>query len=841
MRTWNYLYHDDIKLQNFLHMVQVPTQEALFIRVHTSIHTREQAVTLAKHLRTLFPNAIILGTSACSIIYQGTIQDDTCLISIHQFEHTNIALHAFPLGTQTTTSLAKDVCHHCCNANTQVMFSFFSDHYPKAYEFIEAFNQLQNHIRIIGGLAGETQATGPEGYVFTPELGAPSDTLLVATLSSTTLNVWSSAFIGHEAIGEEHTITKATGLYIDEVDGIPATRWFKDLLGVTSFEENLDWDINVPTDILLRFPLVLSHHHGASRFVQYQKYQDRIKQYFCELSAGERFRIGYLSPYTTVNLCQAICDELVHQPIETMMVYSCIFRKLYLNRSAEWELSPFSATNVCGAFLHGEIANINGTNEYLNGGCSLMTLAERDVYLPIDRSSFERLAILEDDSKELLHYVLKKQNETIFYKNKILMEQLLDRQAAVTAKTFTNEHTGFPNFRKYSIDKQELGYNKLCLMKMEQADLFETILGKADFMTLCTRNVSQVFHHLSQEQRYSHIHIYQYQDAHLILAANDEVDDANFTSACQELFQHFSLVAYKDEITIINQFGLVMHVPKLLEKARLLLLERGLHERFVIYQETMELESSVDETLAMIGIINQAMKKDGIVPYIQPIYDNKALRITKYEVLMRLADLQGNVIYPGKFLPIAHKYRLYNQMMLVLLQQIFDNYALLGVTLSINLTASDIISPLMQDLIFSFLEKGQYRSHFIFEVVETESFDNFEALQDFALRIRSFGCEIAIDDFGAGYSSLYRIALLQPDYIKIDGTIILDVIHNPAKQAILQTVLFLANQLEVKLIAEFVETAAIQSYLQALGVDFSQGYLFGKPIPATQLFHGKAK
>ena len=116
---------------------------------------------------------------------------------------------------------------------------------------------------------------------------------------------------------------------------------------------------------------------------------------------------------------------------------------------AEWELSPFRGYGVCGAFILGEISNLNGVNEFLNGACCLVGTAENQVYLRPDSRVFDDLGEIADDTQDLLNYVLKKQREAVTRKNEYLMGELLKKQQGFQEKLMVDVHTGLGNYIKY--------------------------------------------------------------------------------------------------------------------------------------------------------------------------------------------------------------------------------------------------------------------------------------------------------------------------------------------------------------------------------------------------------
>ncbi|MBW7476657.1 EAL domain-containing protein [Paenibacillus oenotherae] len=155
--------------------------------------------------------------------------------------------------------------------------------------------------------------------------------------------------------------------------------------------------------------------------------------------------------------------------------------------------------------------------------------------------------------------------------------------------------------------------------------------------------------------------------------------------------------------------------------------------------------------------------------------------------------------------------------------------------LFINITAQIMNDPSFspgQTLIL--LEQyGLSPTNVVFEITERSSIEDFGAAKKTLGHYRSQGYQIAIDDAGAGYSSLQSIVELEPDYIKIDRSLIRGIHRDPMKEHIVHTFIDLAAKMGVSLVAEGIETEAELAHMKAMGVHYAQGYLLGRPAFAV--------
>ena len=170
-----------------------------------------------------------------------------------------------------------------------------------------------------------------------------------------------------------------------------------------------------------------------------------------------------------------------------------------------------------------------------------------------------------------------------------------------------------------------------------------------------------------------------------------------------------------------------------------------------------------------------------------------------------------------------------------MIDRVLSDFADRQESVSINISAYDVNSEDFVNWFFRRLSKFLNPARVTIEFVESEEFRESEEFMVFVKRLRQAGCKISVDDFGTGYSSLEEVIRLEPDYIKVDGSIIYGLKDQSKNMILLKTIIFLARQLHLKTIAEFVENEETQALLEENGMDYSQGYLFSKPRPLEDL------
>lgn len=230
-------------------------------------------------------------------------------------------------------------------------------------------------------------------------------------------------------------------------------------------------------------------------------------------------------------------------------------------------------------------------------------------------------------------------------------------------------------------------------------------------------------------------------------------------------------------------------------------------------------------------ILVDAVSNNRIVPFFQPIHCTQSGKNEIHELLMRI-EVDGKIIPAHEFIEVAESMSIINRMDLMIIENAFikikeENYQ--G-TLFINLSPKSLIVANFTENITSLIMKYDIpRERVVFEITERETVKNFALLEKFVLGLKMAGYQFAIDDFGSGFSSFHYIKKFPIDYIKIDGEFIININKDPKDRAFVNSIVTLAKELGVKIVAEFVEDEEIAQTLRSMGVDYLQGYHIGRP------------
>jgi EAL domain-containing protein (putative c-di-GMP-specific phosphodiesterase class I) len=156
--------------------------------------------------------------------------------------------------------------------------------------------------------------------------------------------------------------------------------------------------------------------------------------------------------------------------------------------------------------------------------------------------------------------------------------------------------------------------------------------------------------------------------------------------------------------------------------------------------------------------------------------------------------------------------------------------------LSFNFTYSDIVNTEFLNKLELFFKKvPDSGSRVVFEITENESMESYDVVKEFINRFRKYGIRIAIDDFGSGFSNFNYILEMEPDYLKIDGSLIKDIDTNPKSLTMTEAIVNFSKKLGIKVIAEYVHSEKIFIMLRDIGVDEFQGFYFAQPTEAENI------
>jgi sensor c-di-GMP phosphodiesterase-like protein len=237
--------------------------------------------------------------------------------------------------------------------------------------------------------------------------------------------------------------------------------------------------------------------------------------------------------------------------------------------------------------------------------------------------------------------------------------------------------------------------------------------------------------------------------------------------------------------------------------------------------------------------MERALMAGEFVPYYQPIVDIKSGGLLGAEVLVRWRKPDGSLISPGAFIPLLESSGLVHELTRSLMRQVCDQAGpALGqrpsMYVTFNIAPSHFAESLVLNDVGSIFEGTPIRmSQVVLEVTERNEITNLTATRRVIAALQGLGCRIAIDDVGTGHSGLSYILKLGADIIKIDKLFVEAIKTEQHSQAIVATLVDLARNLRMQIVAEGVENFEQVTYLREHGISAAQGFVFAPPLPGS--------
>ncbi|MCO5099729.1 MAG: EAL domain-containing protein [Burkholderiaceae bacterium] len=249
------------------------------------------------------------------------------------------------------------------------------------------------------------------------------------------------------------------------------------------------------------------------------------------------------------------------------------------------------------------------------------------------------------------------------------------------------------------------------------------------------------------------------------------------------------------------------------------------------------------EEIKLVAGMKERLPIENFFTQLQPIVSLRNPRSSLcYEVLIRMRDASGAVLPPSRFIPAAERNGLMTQIDRWVLRSTLEWLDMQPAHrndvdfCTINLSGASLNDEkFLQDTIALIRDHSQSTRKVCFEITESVALYDLNTTRRFVDTVKSFGAMVALDDFGAGYTSFSYLKELPADLVKIDGNFIRDVNSNPANFAITRAVVELAHELGMGCIAEWAENAEIVRSLIQLRIDYAQGYGLCRPIERERL------
>ncbi len=798
--------------------------------------TAEQAKRISSEILNRFPDATVIGMSAHNGITAQGVFCGQVLISVSQFDHTQISAAMVTTGDQPEHAI-NALAAQLAAPDNKVVICFA--HGFEAFDQI-AFASLNSPIPWVGGIADFSgEAQGP--WVMLNHNVAAQHCVAVA-LRSDRLAVQHRALNEWLPIGRRLTVTSAEGQRLQKLDEQTAmeaySRYFSDGR-LCSFE------------ICQDFPLVWQNSEGDTFYSAPSKlFDDGSMQMTMAVPVGTEVQFCYFHPKLARQRLATHLNESTLTPPEAIYLYYCASRIYSGDGLIEEEITPFrDLASTSGVFCFGEFAG-EPCQRIVSHSITYLMLSETPERA-LSNEVRQRVGRHELDTN--FHPVFNLINQA-FYDldslNQSLASEVKQQAEILLAHYRIHPVTGLP-LRHALLDEhshQLAQASAVAVVKLANLGGINDRYGDA-IGDHTVKQLSQQMLEACQRQWPDAVLVGQLSSTEWLLVFTG---DAQVRVPLLEVWlaaleqAPYRIDSVAEPIPLTLNCGL-FQPDRVVDFSQGVELDRAIHrakearrqasrENRLVWQfariDNKHWTSSAK--LAWHSRVKQALADNRIEVWGQPIYTAGQRSLCAIECLVRIREAD-DVINPGLFLPAIEGTSTYHQLSQSVIRQAVQTLDPLDVTYSINLAPQDLFNPDTHKLLLTLLERAQHPHHLSIEIVETEHIKDYQRLQQKLAPLQALGARLVVDDFGSGYSNMEEVLKLEPSVVKLDGSLVRDIDSNARQRRMVEHLNNLCQSLNIATVAEFVRNAKICLLVEQLGINYLQGFYLAEPRPLTAL------
>ena len=253
------------------------------------------------------------------------------------------------------------------------------------------------------------------------------------------------------------------------------------------------------------------------------------------------------------------------------------------------------------------------------------------------------------------------------------------------------------------------------------------------------------------------------------------------------------------------------------------------HGSFIAYAPNAERDAVRRQSVRAADEIVAALNQRRIALAYEPVVEAQSRKVAFYECLMRINRSDGSIAQAGEIIPVAERVGLVRMLDFRVLELVVAELtAAPDIQASVNVSPNSAIDPHWWQGLGALLRaNSDAAGRLIVEITETAAIHDLDDARGFVTRVKDLGCRIAIDDFGAGYTSFRNLRKLGVDIVKIDGSFVPNIAKSNDDRAFVRTLVDLSRRLGLKSVAEWVQDEDTAALLAGWGCDYLQGALIG--------------
>lgn len=827
MITFALRYENRLQLEDYLSKKNIDCHQNLYASIMLPQGIAENLLSeLIKNIKELLPHCLISGVSNAGLFHGGkTLSKKDIYLTFASFTNTQIRAVSLNMSASDNEPLSqtelKKLVQSVTDEETVAYQVYASDQTYCNQNIVDAIHAINEDAEVFGCIASNKGATTKP--IIIHNYNIISKGLVIISFSSTTLEVKHYSSNAWIPIGKKFYATISPDhLYISHLDEKNARDLIENHMGapIENEETSYGW----------QYPLMKEGNGHYLNYPYYCKNGERGIHLITPLEGDSLLQLGFVNTSDILNETKAIYQNIANTDVDFIFTFSTIGRQTYATNLDEKIAGEFVGNvDILGIYSLGNFSVANNQHYFNQGMIDIVTFTEHTGNIFVLDKDYSKNSNLSNKQSILRHNLIKSSTLDMDGIYSSMKAKIKDKELLVEGLRYTNRESGFPNLRKMREDIKEFGYHDFIYIGLPNYQKYVAFYGSkiVKELTIAFCKFCTIYAHGNKEHFY---HINNQTFALALANENEEEKIVQEVHSFEEWIELHPFFVQGKEIYLNCCYGISINEESGLDKAYFAL-SKALSEnkQLEVYRNLSHAMIDSYNNMVIIEKLRYAIKHDGIYPVFQPIYNNKTKRVTKYEALVRMRDTDGNVIPPNLFLENAKESGLYPNITRIMIEKTLVKFRDIKCEVSINLSIIDIRDKKVREFILDAVKNFPEPKRIVFELLETERINDFELINDFIDKLKKIGGKIAIDDFGSGYSNMIYLARIKSDYIKMDGSIIKELLTD---EKVVQTVEVINNYSKItnqRVIAEFVSNKEIQKKIEQIGVAFSQGYYIGKP------------
>ncbi|HGH6027568.1 TPA: cyclic di-GMP phosphodiesterase CdpA [Vibrio mimicus] len=826
MFTVSRLIPDLASANDVLDAIDLPYGQSVLVQIFSPL-SREQVLVLAEQIRTRFPHACLLGCSTEEVIFQGEIHRQTTLLQITVFEQTHLSRAVVTYSDDYVEDGQRLARQLELNESSKAVLCFSWQMDALQTSRFALQTATGSMIPVAGGAAKQT----PAGCWVLLDDVCYQDASVAIALHGEALYVETGGYTEWQPVGRTYRVTAVEGNRVLSLDDEPIEAIYERNLG-------LGLQPDMPHEWLISFPLMKGEYRQQDIFLPLSQDPQGGLCFDRPLAVQDEVRFCFDHPSLTLERVYLTAKQLQAKQCQQVWVFNCALRLNFMHENHE--LRPLQAVAPTdGCYCWGELLHHKGQQQVMHHSMTFLALREgelRDIELaplpsyPVGmtsplfnliRHAFHDLDVMTDNLAQqiraqtsLLTASYRRDRRTGL-PNRVVLRERLERFAE-------NEHLVAIKVTNFNQINEKYGYpvgdKLLCdLSEQFQAYLDQKLAGHSSLYAIGVGEWATVFYS-SVDEQCIHSHFYQFVE---------QLEHVNFEPCGLPNLDYLSISLCAG---LVSHRDFSEHTPDdLLLRAIEARRYAFNNNRHFCNASRLKLQETVrQERLNWLSRVSRAVLRDDVVVYAQPICEARSHVVASYECLVRIED-EGEIILPGHFLPIITDTHLYTRLSRQMITHTFNMMRHRPEAFSLNLSPQDLMSERTLQHLEAAIKSVADPSRVGLEVLESEQIKDYGRMIEVCNHFRSLGATIIVDDFGSGYSNIDEIVKLEPQVIKLDGSLIRNIDQDVKQRRIAEQLVKLCQVLNAKTVAEFVHNQTVCRISEDMGVDYLQGYFLGRP------------